>query len=196
MENKTMKFSSKEVFSIPNILGYFRILLIPFFCYFYIKEKWSTATIVLLISTVTDFLDGQIARRCNMITEFGKILDPIADKLTHFAIALCLTFRYNLMIVLLILMVIKESYMAVKGLISLKTNIKLSGAKWYGKICTAALFLSLAYLVLLTNISLRQANIIITSQIIIMCFTFLMYILEYVKINNQYKTTLEEKTTE
>ncbi|NLZ45805.1 MAG: CDP-alcohol phosphatidyltransferase family protein, partial [Clostridiales bacterium] len=153
MENKTKKPSKKELLSIPNIMGYFRILLIPFFCYFYISGEWNVAAIILIISTITDFLDGQIARRCNMITNFGKILDPVADKFTHFAIALCLAFRYKLMAVLLILMVVKESYMAIMGIRSLRKDNKLSGAKWFGKVSTAVLFISLAYLVIFTDIS-------------------------------------------
>ena len=81
-------------------MGYFRILLIPVFCIVYlradsIQEEYQAAAI-LLISTITDFLDGKVARHFNMITEFGKFLDPVADKLTHAAVAVCLAFRYPL----------------------------------------------------------------------------------------------------
>ena len=100
-------------------MGYFRILLIPVFCVVYLRadtpgEKYLAAAI-LLISTVTDFLDGKIARHFHMITEFGKFLDPVADKLTHAAVALCLAFHYPLMRWLIFLMVIKEGFMAVMG---------------------------------------------------------------------------------
>lgn len=93
------KFKKKELLSVPNCMGYFRILLIPVFCVVYLRadtpgEKYLAAAI-LLISTVTDFLDGKIARHFHMITEFGKFLDPVADKLTHAAVALCLAFHYH-----------------------------------------------------------------------------------------------------
>ena len=88
------KFTKKEIFSIPNIMGYFRILLIPVFCYLYItaesEREYLYAAFVVLISSLTDLFDGKIARRFNMITELGKALDPIADKLTHGALAVCL----------------------------------------------------------------------------------------------------------
>lgn len=118
------KFTKKEIFSIPNIMGYFRILLIPVFCYLYItaesEREYLYAAFVVLISSLTDLFDGKIARRFNMITELGKALDPIADKLTHGALAVCLATRYPLMWVLIVLMIIKEGYMGIQGLIFLK----------------------------------------------------------------------------
>ena len=115
------KFTKKEIFSIPNIMGYFRILLIPVFCYLYItaesEREYLYAAFVVLISSLTDLFDGKIARRFNMITELGKALDPIADKLTHGALAVCLATRYPLMWVLIVLMIIKEGYMGIQGLI-------------------------------------------------------------------------------
>ena len=73
------KFTKKEIFSIPNIMGYFRILLIPVFCYLYItaesEREYLYAAFVVLISSLTDLFDGKIARRFNMITELGKALE-------------------------------------------------------------------------------------------------------------------------
>ena len=84
-------FNTKERFSIPNLMGYFRLLLIPVFCYLYLaKEAYHWAAGVVLLSSLTDLFDGMIARKFNMITNLGKALDPIADKLTHGALALCL----------------------------------------------------------------------------------------------------------
>ncbi len=79
------RFSKKEIFSIPNLMGYFRILLIPVFCYLYItaetEREYLYAALVVLLSSLTDLFDGKIARRFHMVTELGKALDPIADKL-------------------------------------------------------------------------------------------------------------------
>ena len=103
------RFNKKDLFTIPNLMGYFRILLIPVFCYFYIKKQaYLLAAGIVLISSLTDLFDGYIARRFNMVTELGKALDPVADKLTHAALALCLAFRYPLMWALLALMAVKE----------------------------------------------------------------------------------------
>ena len=118
------RFSKKEIFSIPNLMGYFRILLIPVFCYLYItaetEREYLYAALVVLLSSLTDLFDGKIARRFHMVTELGKALDPIADKLTHAALAICLATRYPMMWVLIALMLVKEGYMGVMGLIFLK----------------------------------------------------------------------------
>ena len=138
-------FNTKERFSIPNLMGYFRLLLIPVFCYLYLaKEAYHWAAGVVLLSSLTDLFDGMIARKFNMITNLGKALDPIADKLTHGALALCLAFRYPQMWVLFGLMVLKEGYMVVMGLLFLRKgkmlNLKISYA--YEFLHTRVTFLS------------------------------------------------------
>ena len=108
------KIKKEEFYSIPNCMGYFRILLIPVFCVLYLNaDTWRDyylAAGVILVSTITDFLDGQVARRFHMITELGKFLDPLADKLTHGAVAVCLAFRYETMRYLFALMLVKEGF--------------------------------------------------------------------------------------
>ena len=83
----------KDIFSIPNILSFVRILLIPIFVWLYVTAgtsgEYYLAAAVVVASGITDFLDGQIARRCNMITEFGKFLDPLADKVLVVTALIC-----------------------------------------------------------------------------------------------------------
>ena len=94
-------YSRKEIFSIPNILGYFRILLIPVFMTLYFKAEkpsdYFAAAVVVGISSLSDMFDGLIARKFNMITELGKFIDPLADKLTQGALIVCFVARYPLM---------------------------------------------------------------------------------------------------
>ena len=110
------KFDKKELFSIPNLMSYFRILLIPVFCWLYITAKsdrdYLMAAAVVLISSLTDLFDGKIARRFNMITQWGKILDPVADKLSHAALAVCLATRYPLMWALIALWLSRKALWA------------------------------------------------------------------------------------
>lgn len=181
-----MKFKKEEFFSIPNIMGYLRILLIPVFCYFYFRKDGSghiAAIIVLLISSVTDLLDGVVARRFNMVTELGKFIDPFADKLTHAAIAVCLCFQYPMMKYLLILMIIKEGFMSAQGIINLRHGKKLDGAMWFGKICTAYLFIILLILLIFTDIPSGVSAVLIVSAMIVMVITLLMYIPVFRKMN-------------
>lgn len=169
-----------ELFSIPNLMGYFRILMIPVFCFLYLtaqtkQDIWKAAAVVL-ISSLTDMLDGLVARKFNMITEFGKFLDPFADKLTHAALAFCLAVRYPLMWALFGLLLIKEGYMAVMGLILLKKGKKLNGAMWFGKICTAFLFAGMLVLFLAVDLPRSAANALILLMMAVMAVTLGLYI--------------------
>ena len=156
------KISRKEIFSIPNLMGYFRILMIPVFSWMYLtastREDVYRAAAVVFISSVTDLLDGWVARRFHMVTELGKFVDPLADKLTHGALALCLAFKYPLMWALAALLAVKEGYMAVMGLILLKRGKKLDGAMWFGKVCTALLFVGMLVLFLWYGMPEAAAN--------------------------------------
>ena len=171
------RFNKKDLFTIPNLMGYFRILLIPVFCYFYIKKQtYLLAAGIVLISSLTDLFDGYIARRFNMVTELGKALDPVADKLTHAALALCLAFRYPLMWALLALMAVKEGYMGIMGLYFLKRGKMLDGAIWFGKVCTALLFVVLLILFFFPHLPLAAVNALILITMADMLFTLCMYI--------------------
>lgn len=180
-EVKRMKrFTKKEIFSIPNLMGYFRILLIPVFCYLYLHaqtmEDYFYASLVVLISSLTDLFDGKIARRFHMITELGKALDPIADKLTHGALAICLATRYPLMWALIALMLVKEGYMGIMGIHFLKKGQMLDGAMWFGKVCTAILFVGLLVLFLFPALPEAVVTVIILGMMMIMGITLCLYV--------------------
>ena len=165
--------SKKELLSIPNLMGYFRLIMIPVFVWLYLKAStdadYYRAAIVMGISSITDMFDGMIARKFNMITEFGKFLDPLADKLTHGAILLCLWSRYPLF-------VLKEGFMLIMGAIKLREGKKLNGAKWFGKCCTALLFVVLFLLLLFPHMSLVTVNVLILLCAAAMFITLLLYI--------------------
>ena len=114
-----MKYTKKEIFSIPNCLGYFRILLIPIFILLYVKAEtksdYYVAAAVILISGITDFLDGFIARTFHQVTELGKALDPVADKMTQGAIIIALMFKIEKMWMLVVFFLCKEAFMGING---------------------------------------------------------------------------------
>lgn len=174
-------YSKDQILSIPNILGYFRILLIPVFIYFYLTAKTTTdfciAAGVVALSMLTDFFDGQIARRFNQITELGKLVDPVADKLTQAALVICVALHYQNVYIwaLFGLFVVKEVYMTVMSLVILKHNgNRMDGAKWYGKVCTAVLFISMILLFLGPVIHLP---IYVITVLIAVCAAFLVFAL-------------------
>lgn len=174
------RFQKKDIFTIPNMICYLRILLIPVFCWLYITADtpadylWATG--VVLFSSFTDLWDGMIARKLGQVTELGKVLDPVADKLTHGAMAICLITRYPLMWALVALMVVKEGYMAAMGIRFLRKGKMLDGAMWFGKVCTAVLFTGFVILFFIYEMPLAAANTIIGALMAVMAATVCMYV--------------------
>ena len=179
----------KELFTIPNMMSFFRLILIPVFAWIYLCADTATdyyiAAGVLVVSTLTDFLDGQIARRFNMISKFGIALDPFADKLTHAVVMVCLATTYPIMWLLFGLSFIKEGFMFVMGTIFLRKGKMLSGAKWFGKVCTALLFFALVALVAVPAIPELYVNLIVGICAAMMIFTLLMYIPVFAKMKQE-----------
>ena len=113
------RLTREQIFTLPNFLSFGRILLIPLIVWLYVFEgDYFSALWVILLSTATDVLDGYIARKFEIVTDFGKMIDPVADKLTQITVLACLAFRFPLMFVLLLIMLVKE-------LISLSLRLRL-----------------------------------------------------------------------
>ena len=123
-------FNKRDVLTVPNLLSLVRLLLIPVIIWLYVGEKNNNAAInVIIISGVTDIIDGFIARRFNVVSDLGKMLDPFADKLTQGAIIICLISKYSLMIPFVILFAVKEVLMGVMGLVVLKKKDSINSAR-------------------------------------------------------------------
>ena len=174
----------KEYFTIPNLMGYFRILLIPVFLICYYKAdtpaEYLISLGILAVSMLTDFFDGKIARKFNLVTDFGKALDPVADKLTQGALAIAVTFQYPVMKVFLILFLLKEIYMGIMGLYLIKCKHTWMKAQWYGKICTALVDVGIFVLLLLPNLPYTIADIIIIGMTACLFFSLIKYILFHI----------------
>lgn len=153
------KFTKKDILTIPNAMSFFRLLLIPVIIWLYcVEENYLWATVITALSAVTDIVDGKIARRFSMVSDFGKVLDSVADKLTQAALLFCLTSRYSWMWALLILFVVKELFMILLGYIVIYFHDTVNSAKWYGKCCTVILETVMMYLILFTKTSEAVAN--------------------------------------
>ena len=98
MADELQQGSSRKILTIPNLLSAFRLVLAGVFAAVYLHAKtrqdYHIAVGILVLSGVTDCADGKIARHFHMISELGKILDPIADKLTQAVVAFCLAEHY------------------------------------------------------------------------------------------------------
>lgn len=173
----------KDVFTIPNMLSLFRLFLIPVYVYIYLNatqpRDYFLAGTILAVSCLTDMIDGKIARRFNMISNLGKILDPIADKLTQFTLTLCLSINYPVLRLVLVLFVIKEGFQGIVGLVNLQKGKMLPGALMAGKVCTTVLFVSLIVLVLMPDLKSWIVVLIATVDFAFLSFAFVTYIFAY-----------------
>lgn len=169
----------KEIFTIPNMLSLFRLILIPVYTVIYLNAReaneYFLAAAILAVSCLTDMIDGQIARHFNMISTLGKVLDPLADKLTQLALTICLSVKYPALRGVLILFVIKELFQATVTFMMFRRGKVLPGALMAGKVCTTVLFVSLILLVLMPNLNLQIVNSIAIIDAVFLAYAFISY---------------------
>ena len=192
-----IKSWKKEIFTIPNLLSLIRLILIPIYVLIYINANnsfdYTLAAAILAISCLTDLMDGKIARRFNMISTLGKILDPLADKATQLALILCLTARHPILWYLVALFVLKEGFQLIAGGINLHKGIMLKGALLSGKICTTILFISLIIMVLLPKLHQTSIVVITIADSIFMVIAFIDYASAYRNRKNHFENLSPKK---
>ena len=177
-----------QFFTIPNILSYFRFLLIPAFLWLYCaKHSYGAAALVMAVSAATDVVDGWIARHFNLVTDWGKIIDPFADKLTQIAIAFCLAWRYPAVWILLGLLICKEFYMGLIGLIFIKKTDHVEGSVWYGKAATVGFFCLALILLVLPAIPAPALLTAVLAECGLLILSMVLYTLRYLRLFKQYQ---------
>ena len=143
-----MKDLFKGCFTIPNLLTVIRIILIPVFAMLYLKGELVTAVAVLAVSGLTDLFDGKIARRFNQVSPLGKILDPVADKLTQITVAIILLIKFlqsdspviHAFGYVFIVFLAKEGFMVLGGLAMLIVGLRPGAAEIWGKVATVVFY--------------------------------------------------------
>ncbi len=168
--------SATDIITIPNILSFFRLCLIPLIVWLYCgKEDFFWAGTVLILSGITDLVDGFLARRFGWISDLGKILDPMADKLTQAAMLICLVLRYPLILMPFILMVVKELFMTVSGVMVIKKTGLVSGARWHGKAATVLLYGMMILHVFWSGIPGLVSHLCILACTVMIGVSFVLY---------------------
>lgn len=172
----------EEAFSIPNLLSYFRLLLIPLFIRLYMSESFTEALITLAASGLSDVIDGRVARKYNMVTDLGKVLDPVADKLTQCAMMFCVAMRYPAMWWLLGLHVVKELIMIIMGWYVLKETDTVNSAIWCGKLCTGVIYAVMMVHVIVPTIpqAVSAASAAVCAGLIVL--SLIVYTAKYIKL--------------
>lgn len=127
---------------VPNILTIIRFLLIPIIVIFAFQDDYIATIIVLTISGLTDVLDGYIARKYNLISNFGKLMDPLADKMTQVALLGTLSIQKIIPIWIIVVVIIKE-FLMVSGASFLYGKELVVSSKWYGKLTTVLFYVAI-----------------------------------------------------
>lgn len=186
----------KDIFTIPNMLSVFRLVLIPVYVVIYLGAETLRDHLVaggiLAVSCFTDLLDGKIARHFNMISTTGKILDPLADKATQFTMIICLLLKYPVLKWLVILFVVKELFQLTSGIISLRKGKVLKGALLSGKISTTILFVSLITMVMVPQLEIEYVQLISAVDAIFLLIAMIDYGRAYFTENPMLQTVEEE----
>ena len=203
--------SRNDVFTIPNIMTFMRIILIPVFMFFFLTSKGKPDRLwialgILVLSGISDVLDGFIARKFNMVSDLGIALDPIADKLTQFAVMLCLVFRFPNMLVPLLLIVVKEVVTGIFALLIIRKTGLIKGARWYGKVTTVLLYIMMGLHLIwpilhrfwpgtFASEQLPQTISVVSISlcVVMMLFSFAMYVRRYVLMLREVEKEKEEK---
>lgn len=142
-----MKDLFKNWNTIPNWISFARIIMIPIFGVLFWKGEIAWSVFVLFLSGFSDFIDGKIARKFNQVSDLGKMLDPVADKLTQMTIAVLLFIKFNAADGLVktfswifLVFIIKEFVMVAFGAFMVAIGLRPSAAEIYGKLATFAFY--------------------------------------------------------
>lgn len=178
----------KKIFTIPNVLSMIRIGLIPVIIWLYCVADWRClAGMVFLVSGLTDIVDGFIARKFHMISDLGKILDPIADKLTQATMMLCLISRFPWMMLPFALLLLKESYMTISGFYVIRKTGQVMGAVWHGKLATVCLFAIMLLHIFWTTITPAVSFFSVIGCSVMILLSFVLYAIRNTQAIKEYR---------
>ncbi len=173
----------KEILTIPNLLSLFRLVLIPVYVTIYLNatttKEYFLAGSILAVSCLTDMIDGQIARRYNMISNVGKLLDPFADKATQFTLTLCLSLKYPILHPVLAMFLAKEIFQLIAFIIHFRRGKALPGSIFAGRLCTTVLFVSLIAMVLFPDMNPVMVDAIAVTDTVFLGIAFVSYIFAF-----------------
>lgn len=178
-----MESYKSKIITIPNILSLLRLLLIPLMMWLYcVKKDYVMTALVLIISGATDIIDGFIARRFNMISDFGKALDPIADKLTQIGMIVAISTHYPKMLLPVVLLIIKEVSAGITNLVIIKRKHQVNGAMWHGKLTTVILYAMIFLHIVWADIPNAVSTSLIVLSVLMMLISCVMYMKKNIKI--------------
>lgn len=174
--------TSSKIITIPNLLSLFRVCLIPVIVWLYVEDQFLLAGCVLVLSGITDIVDGFIARRFHMVSDLGKVLDPIADKLTQAVMLVCLLIRFPLMVLPLVFLITKETCMMVTGALVIKKTGIVPGAVWHGKAATILLYAAMLFHIFWFDMPMFVSAALVSACTMMIGISFILYMVRNIKL--------------
>ncbi len=162
--------------NVPNILTLLRFVFIPFIVVALYFNNYITAFVLLTLSAITDVLDGFIARKYNLITDFGKLMDPLADKATQIVILIALGLKHIVPYWILCIIALKE-FIMIAGASFLYGKDLVVSSKWYGKLTTVIFYLAIVSSLVIGyfKLSIRFDLYLYYTGVILTIFSLIMY---------------------
>lgn len=170
--------------NIPNILTAIRFMLIPVFGYYLLEGQYKVAVLLFLLGGLTDVLDGYIARKFNMITPWGKLADPLADKLMQLTATVLLIIQKKIPLAILFVVTAKELLMGAGSIFLYKKKNYVVSSDWYGKMATVIFYFAIV-MIILFNFNSPVNEILIWAAVISTLFAFVMYFKSFIKMNKK-----------
>ena len=175
--------------NLPNKLTILRVILIPFFVVFMLfditgaADKWI-ALVIFCVASLTDMLDGKIARKYNLVTNFGKCMDPLADKLLVCTALICLTSMNRLNVIVVLVIIAREFIISGFRLVASDNGIVIAASYW-GKFKTVS---QMALIIVLIMDLGGVWNVVGTVLTWVALFLTVVSLIDYIAKNKQVLT--------
>ncbi len=196
MEKDVWSFKKSDLFTVPNIITYFRFIIIVPFAYCFLTENFIGAAICIGLSGLSDCFDGFAARSLGQVTALGKILDPIADKITLIVVVLCMVIYVPVVLPVLITLLLKDVLMLLGGADLIKKGLTPPAASWYGKLGTLVFYFSVCLIVFLKAVFMYENPALDLTLLSVTALTMLFALYQYGKIYFQMIKDYSEKEKE
>ena len=190
---------SNKALTIPNFICLMRILLITPFVVFFLDGEYFIAAAVIILSGLSDCIDGFIARKFNQESELGKILDPLADKLTLLAVGICLCVIEPFFLPVIVILIVKDFLMLIGSSKVIKMGILVPKSKWYGKLGTVMFYVTVTFIVFLEVMKNSQNPLVVISDttgkwisMVMLCMTAIMMIFAFIKYSQTYREIMSQ----
>ena len=184
----------EKFFTAPNIITLFRLILVPVYAavYFALPHMRWLALLCFLVACLSDVVDGYIARKYNLISKIGTVLDPLADKLMYITVVCGLVISGTINFWFFLIYAVKELVMIVGAAVMIKEIKEVIPAKWYGKLSTALFFVVISVpIVYPSNWDTLWINLAYLAVLLLAIYAFVRYGLIYLSL---YKKNSEAKS--